>query len=1573
MRQLISEPFSCSDQGAFDMADVVIDLSTLSVEQGFIIQGDAAGDETGFSVSSAGDVNGDGIDDMIVGAPVSDIGGSNSGAAYVIYGQSGSDRVTLDLSNLTASEGFLIAGDAAGDSAGISVSSAGDVNGDGIDDLIIGAPRGDNGGAGAGEAYVIYGIAGTNRGTVDLTGLSASDGFVIQGDMAGDGAGRSVSSAGDVNGDGIDDMIIGAYRGDDGGYNAGEAYVIYGIEGTDRSTVDLTNLTASDGFVIRGDAAYDQAGLSVSSAGDVNGDGIDDLIVGAPTGDNGGDNAGEAYVIYGIAGTSRGTVDLTGLAASDGFVIQGDLITDQAGHSVSSAGDVNGDGIDDLIVGAIGADPGDQNAGAAYVIYGISGNSRGTVDLSALAVSDGFVIQGDAAFDYAGFSVSSAGDVNGDGIDDLIVGAFFGDDGGNLAGEAYVIYGVAGNTRGTVALTDLAASDGFVIQGDAAGDYAGRSVSAAGDVNGDGLDDIIVGAPGGGNGGDSAGEAYVIYGFRNAPSASGLPASQTVATTQPTLLDLSGLVISDVDPTGTMTLTLTATGGTLEAVDDPDLTITALDDGATFTFVGTLADLNAYLAAGGTIRLTTVPGLLGTGAAGVTVTVNDDDGAGDVVVGTLAIDVIPAFAPVIDLSSLNAVQGYLIQGDDVGDTAGFSVSGAGDVNGDGIDDVIVGARWGDDGGNDAGEAYVVYGVAGSDRGTVDLTGLAASDGFIIQGDAAGDQAGYSISSAGDVNGDGIDDLIVGAPFGDDSGYNAGEAYVIYGVEGSDRGTVDLTGLAASDGFAIQGDTTSDTLGRSVSSAGDVNGDGIDDLIVGASSGDDGGADAGEAYVIYGVAGNTRGMVDLTDLSASTGFVIQGDAAGDRAGVSVSSAGDVNGDGIDDLIVGAYRGDNGGGDAGEAYVVYGVAGTTRGTVDLSSLFPSDGFVIQGDAAADYTGFRVSSAGDVNGDGIDDLIVGARGGDDGGTSAGEAYVIYGVAGNTRGTVDLTNLSASDGFVIQGDAAEDAAGFSVSSAGDVNGDGIDDVIIGAPFGDDGGSNSGEAYVIYGVAGTSRGTIDLTNLSASDGFVVQGDAAGDRAGVSVSSAGDVNGDGIDDLIVGAYRGDNGGGTTAGEAYIIYGFRNAPSASGLPVSLAATEDTDTPLDLSGLVLFDVDPTGDMTVVLAVGAGTLSAAGVTGVSADLTDAGRTLTLTGSLADLNAYLALPGVVSYLGAPNANGTDSLTVTINDLDGAGDVVVGAATVAIAAVNDAPTLAAPLSNQAFAAGAAVDFALPPAVFADPDGDALDLSATLAGGAALPGWLSFDPATGAFSGTPPEGFAGVLTVEVTASDGSLSVTDSFDLGIAADPSDPTDPTDPTDPILPDDPTGPEDPGDPADPAVITAVGGGGASLPGGGGDDLLSAAAGDNTLDGAGGADVLLGGFDDDRLFGGAGNDILIGDNSGFIAGRDVLDGGTGDDLLMGGLGADTFVFAPGDGADTIGTVALDHADFSASTISGPDFVSGVDRVALGGFALADGAAALALVTEVDGVATFAAEGTTITFAGLTLADLTASDFVIL
>ncbi len=223
------------------------------------------------------------------------------------------------------------------------------------------------------------------------------------------------------------------------------------------------------------------------------------------------------------------------------------------------------------------------------------------------------------------------------------------------------------------------------------------------------------------------------------------------------------------------------------------------------------------------------------------------------------------------------------------------------------------------------------------------------------------------------------------------------------------------------------------------------------------------------------------------------------------------------------------------------MVFGKAGSFGASFDLTDLSGGNGFVINGIDEGDSSGLSASSAGDVNGDCFNDLLIGASGASPNGQSgAGESYVVFGKAGGFRTSFDLANLNGSNGFVLQGIDAGDRSGSSVSSAGDVNGDGFDDLLIGAEEADPNGqSGAGESYVVFGKAGGFRTSFDLADLDGSNGFVLQGIDAGDRSGFSVSSAGDVNDDGFDDLIVGAVFADPNGQSDAGESYVVFGRRD--------------------------------------------------------------------------------------------------------------------------------------------------------------------------------------------------------------------------------------------------------------------------------------------------------------------------------------------------------------------------------------------------------------------------------------------------
>ena len=502
----------------------------------------------------------------------------------------------------------------------------------------------------------------------------------------------------------------------------------------------------------------------------------------------------------------------------------------------------------------------------------------------------------------------------------------------------------------------------------------------------------------------------------------------------------------------------------------------------------------------------------------------------------------------------------------------------------------MGARFADPNGTgSAGESYVVYGgaTAPGTIGVLNLSALDGTNGFRLNGIDGYDLSGRSVSSAGDVNGDGFDDLIVGAFRAAPNGNYSGESYVVYGGTSAPgtNGVLNLSALDGTNGFRLNGIDANDLSGYSVSSAGDVNGDGFDDLIVGAFAADpNGNGGAGESYVVFGgaVSPGTNGVFDLSALDGTNGFRLNGIDIGDISGRSVSSAGDVNGDGFDDLIVGAYRaGPNGNSRAGESYVIYGGASApgTNGVLDLSMLDGTNGFRLNGINGDDYSGRSVSSAGDVNGDGFDDLIVGAYLGDPNGNNSGESYVVFGGADapGTNGVLDLSALDGTNGFRLNGIGTDDGSGASVSSAGDVNGDGYDDLIVGAFGADSNGGDSGESYVVYGGASApgTNGVLNLSALDGTNGFRLDGIDGFDRSGHSVSSAGDVNGDGYDDLIVGAYLGDPNGTGAAGESYVVYGGATGTEST-TDVIASGTASADNFTGNAGNDVFTAISTGDV-------------------------------------------------------------------------------------------------------------------------------------------------------------------------------------------------------------------------------------------------------------------------------------------------------------------------------------------------------------------------------------------------------------
>ncbi len=394
------------------------------------------------------------------------------------------------------------------------------------------------------------------------------------------------------------------------------------------------------------------------------------------------------------------------------------------------------------------------------------------------------VFSSEIVADGFGYKVSGVGDVNNDGFDDLIIGAYSNDSGGTDAGRAYVYSGQSGNLL-------------FTFTGEAAGDAFGVSVSGAGDVNNDGFDDLIVGAPLNAFAGLDAGRAYVY---------SGQDGSLLYTFTGEAAEDYLGSSVSSCGDVNN------------DGFDDFLIGSSRWENGRAYVYSGQ----------SGTLIYTLISqeseDLFGRNVAGAG-DVNND-GIDDFIIGA-NLDSNGGFRAgrAYIYSGLNGNLLYTFTGEAAGDQFGFSVSEAGDVNNDSFDDLIVAAIFNDASGTNSGRVYVYSGIDGQLL-------------HIFTGYARGDLLGWSVSGAGDMNKDGFDDIIVGAPGQDAFGHRTGQAYVYSGQSG------DLL-------YTYTGEEAEDAFGVSVSNGGDMNDDGINDLIVGAHTRSRGGSQPGWVYVFYG--------------------------------------------------------------------------------------------------------------------------------------------------------------------------------------------------------------------------------------------------------------------------------------------------------------------------------------------------------------------------------------------------------------------------------------------------------------------------------------------------------------------------------------------------------------------------------------------------------------------------------------------------------------------------------------------------------------------------------------------------
>ena len=439
------------------------------------------------------------------------------------------------------------------------------------------------------------------------------------------------------------------------------------------------------------------------------------------------------------------------------------------------------------------------------------------------------------------------------------------------------------------------------------------------------------------------------------------------------------------------------------------------------------------------------------------------------------------------------------------DALGTSVAGIGDLNGDGLADIALGAPYYQGTSSDAGAVYIVHGdPALRDEPTHSLDDSTQ----LLHGASASDQLGWSVAGVGDMDGDGRDDLLMGAPLDTTAGYAAGAAYLTSGagVDSFD-GSISAPEVA----WVMYTSSYNDLLGWSVAGVGDVDGDGWRDLLLGAPQADGLAPGCGAAYLLRGPIQQDR---DVADADASW----SSDDLEDGVGISVAGVGDLNSDGLADLAIGAYRRDTTISDAGVVAVVLG-----RAELDGSQDMLEGDAQLLGTQTSAFAGCAVAAAGDVDGDGHDDLLVGARGQDFGLADAGGAYLI---AGPVSGIGYLATKAVAE---LRGDQAYGYAGSSVAGVGDVNGDALADIAVGVPYADESsGSNAGRTAVFVG-------TIEGVHVLSEAHATLTGGANGQMLGSALDAAGDLDGDGYGDLLVGA-PGYDVPSADAGAAWLIWG-----------------------------------------------------------------------------------------------------------------------------------------------------------------------------------------------------------------------------------------------------------------------------------------------------------------------------------------------------------------------------------------------------------------------------------------------------
>ncbi len=958
------------------------------------------------------------------------------------------------------------------DRLGISISYAGDVNGDGLDDILLGAPFSNKAGADSGQAYLILGRKDGWKKNVPITTADAS--FI--GEKAKDNAGISVSYAGDVNNDGYSDILIGAENNSDTGSKAGKCYLIYGKAKGWRMR---TSLSLADSSIL-GEKKKDHFGISVSYAGDVNGDKYDDFLISASRSGEGkkGKKSGKTYLFWGKPSHYGKNMS----AALADLILVGEKKNDLSGNDISYVGDINADGIADIIVGAESSKKAAHSAGQSYILFPKLNVPPKRIDKISLKKDDTYKadLKGEVKINsYVYIQVEGEdADPNSRNVARVLVKSKQGKPIKVALTETRKNSGIYRNriklveSRTSRFSRELKLEPGDILKIISKDDpkkhlLAGQQVS----IIGFSVDDDKEGkSSGNGNGFLEAGETVELN------------------------LNLSNNFFKDTK---------------IEAK------ITALDK-----YVKIIKDTSNFgQIASGKAKTTTDKFILSVSP--------DCPDRHKLELGfTLYDNKVPRWQDYLSIKIDKMVRVYGKIRDDyfnIG-VAGAELTYAGRTETTAKDGSYTMHLK-----ESPLKETVVISAPNYLKVETDVSSLKDQKLYVslpprlsvvrsvssFVGEERHDASGASVAYAGDVNGDGFDDFLIGAWGSDEGGTDAGQTYLFLGKPHGWQKNIDIAKADAS----FIGENMYDESGRKISYAGDVNGDGFDDFLIGAPGNDHGGDKAGQVYLILGRASGWTTGVSLSEAAAS--FV--GDATHDRVGSAMSYVGDVNGDGYDDIVIGAWANDVSGEDGGQVYLILG---KSYGWKLYTKLKRSDASFVS-EHPRDELGKAIAYAGDVNRDGYDDFLIGAPAYSSEKQFAGKAYLVFGHSGDWGWEAKIARKAVS----FMGEATNDSAGSHLSYVGDINGDNFADFIIGAWANDKGGTNAGQVYLFFGRK-VWKDEYQLAEASAS--FV--GEKSGDAAGLSAGYTGDVNGDGYDDFLVGAWGSELTNENNQGQAYVIMG-----------------------------------------------------------------------------------------------------------------------------------------------------------------------------------------------------------------------------------------------------------------------------------------------------------------------------------------------------------------------------------------------------------------------------------------------------